>query len=102
MPHLKRALQLHLQFSRLRLNAEGSASGLDAFGHAVFGLNQLGHVVLSNRSAQQIITSGRDLSLANDHLDAADPHASKKLQTGIAQALATGTMTGSPPTTPFS
>src|SRR5260370_8688569 len=65
MPHLQRALMLHLKMSQLRLNAEGLEAGLDAFGHAVFGLNRQGSVVLSNRQARQIAPNGDGIRLIN-------------------------------------
>lgn len=94
MPHLRRALTLHLQFSRLRLNAEGLESGLDAFGHAVFGLNAEGKVVLSTRQAERIAAAGCGLRLVNGFLTASYPEENNLLQLRLREAVASGSRVG--------
>jgi DNA-binding CsgD family transcriptional regulator len=94
MPHLQRALKLHLQFSQLRLNAEGLESGLDAFGHAVFGLNCEGRVVLSNRQAEDIAAGGDGIRLVNGRLIATYPEENDRLQDRILEAVASGSPGG--------
>src|SRR5260370_40802603 len=89
MPHLQRALMLHLKMSQLRLNAEGLEAGLDALGHAVFGLNREGRVVLSNREAEKIAASGDGLRLADSCLAATDPEEDNLLQAQLSEAVAT-------------
>jgi DNA-binding CsgD family transcriptional regulator len=90
VPHLQRALMLHLKMSQLRLNAEGLEAGLDAFGHAVFGLNREGRVVLSNRETEKIAASGDGLRLADSCLAATDPEEDNLLQAQLSEAVAAG------------
>lgn len=87
MPHLKRALELHLRFSRLRVHSEGLALALDAFGHAVFGLDHHGRVVFSNRGAEQLLRAGQTLRLSKGRLDALSLRDSDSLRQVIAAAL---------------
>lgn len=75
----------------MRSNVEGLESALDAFDHAVFGLDGEGRVVLSNRQAEHIVRSGDRIRLANGRLMAALPEENGRLQSQLADAVATGT-----------
>ena len=94
MPHLQRALKLHLQFTQLRSNVEGLEFALDAFDHAVFGLNGEGSVVFSNLQAEDIVRSGEGIKLINGWLTATRPEENGRLQSLLADAVATGTASG--------
>ena len=80
MPHLQRALTLHLKVAQLQANVAGMESALDAFGHAVFGLNREGKVVASNRAAANIVRRGDGLRLQADRLTAGDAREDMQLQ----------------------
>jgi DNA-binding CsgD family transcriptional regulator len=92
MPHLQRALKLHLQFSQLRLNVEGLGSGLEAFGHAVFGLDSKGRVVLSNRQGEKI--AGDGIRLVDGCLIATHPEENGRLQALLFEAIKSGSRDG--------
>ncbi|WP_263367217.1 helix-turn-helix transcriptional regulator [Edaphobacter bradus] len=94
MPHLQRALMLHLKMSQLRLNAEGLEAGLDVFGHAVFGVNRQGSVVLSNRQAEKIAANGDGIRLINGRLAATFPKENSLLQAQLSEAVAAGARIG--------
>lgn len=94
VPHLQRALMLHLKMSQLRLNAEGLETGLDLFGHAVFGLNCGGRVVVSNRQAEKLAASGDGLRLAGGCLAATYPEENRLLQAQLSVAVAAGARAG--------
>lgn len=94
MPHLQRALKLHLQFTQLRSNVDGLESALDAFDHAVFGLDGMGRVVFSNLHAEDIVRSGDGIRLFNGWLTATRPEENGRLQSQLADAVATGTAGG--------
>lgn len=80
MPHLQRAFALHLQVSQLQANAAAMGSALDAFGHAVFGLNCKGGVVASNSSAEKLVRKGDGLRLREGRLVADDAQEDSQLQ----------------------
>lgn len=89
IPHLQRALGLHLKFTQLRSNANGLEAALDALDHAVFGLDREGKVVLSNRHAERLVQAGDGIKLSNRFLVAADLGDNSRLQSQLAGAVAT-------------
>ncbi|MFT4114849.1 helix-turn-helix transcriptional regulator, partial [Silvibacterium sp.] len=93
-PHLQRALNLHLKFSRADAKAQAMERALDAFGHAVFGLDRAGRVILCNRMAEEIVRAGHVLRLEQGWLAAVDPVRDRGLQGMLAGAVATGAGAG--------
>ena len=89
MPHLQRALRLHLQFSQLRANAKGLEFALDAFDRAVFGLDGTGRVVLSNRIAEQLAKYGDGIALNKNRIVASIVHQNADLQALISSTIST-------------
>ena len=70
MPHMQRALQLHLQLEDARGQVAGLGAALDRLGHAVFGLDESGRVVVSNGRAGELLETGDALSLRGGRLSA--------------------------------
>jgi DNA-binding CsgD family transcriptional regulator len=93
MPHLSRALDLHLRFLQLRMNSECLGAGLDAFGHASFGLDQHGRIVVMNRLAEEMLKCG-GLKIIDGRLSATSTQTNKQLQSAIAHVIASGTHNG--------
>lgn len=80
MPHLQRALMLHLQMGRMEAKAEGMGEALDVFGHAVFGVNGEGRVMAANRAAEEIVRKGDGLRIMAGRLEAEDAGEDSHLQ----------------------
>ena len=96
LPHLQRAMKLHIQFSQLRSNADSLEHSLNAFDVAVFGLSQTGDVVLMNHAAQQIVQTGDGLGLKRGRLTAQVMKQDAQLQSLIAGAITTEVGSGLP------
>jgi DNA-binding CsgD family transcriptional regulator/PAS domain-containing protein len=94
MPHLRRALKLHLQTTRLRSSVDGLEFALDAFDHAVFGLDRDGVVILCNRRAEDMVKRGDGIKLVNGRLAATRIEENDLLQSQLAAAVAAGTLCG--------
>lgn len=90
LPHLHRALKLHLRFSQVEAKAKGLESALDAFGHAVFGLDRCGRVILSNRQAEAIVQKGDALRVSQGKLTAVLADQNHRLQEILSGAVAAG------------
>lgn len=86
-PHLQRALHLHAKFGTLEAQSQGWQAALEAFDHAVIGLDGHGKVVLLNRHAEAIAASGNGIKLVHGRLRATEPTADTQLQKMIAAAL---------------
>lgn len=97
LPHLQRALKLHLQFSQLRLQTGGLEAALNAFDVAVFGLNNAGRVVFGNPAAQQLAQSGDGIRLRGGQMVANGIEQNRELQRVISAAVATGNSQGISP-----
>jgi DNA-binding CsgD family transcriptional regulator len=90
LPHLQRALTLYLQFSQMQASVVGLESALDAFEHAVFGLDRQGRVVLSNRHAEALARSGACIRLTNGRLTATDPAQNTRFEALLSEAIDAG------------
>lgn len=90
MPHLQRALMLHLRFARMESSVQGLEAALDRFEHAVFGINKYGHVIFSNRKAEEIASKGDGLRLSNGLLVATHPEQDRSLQAILSSAMLAG------------
>jgi DNA-binding CsgD family transcriptional regulator len=87
LPHLQRALTLYLQFSQMQASVLGLESALDAFEHAVFGLDRQGRVVLSNRHAEALARSGACIRVTNGRLTATDPAQNTRFESLLSEAI---------------
>jgi DNA-binding CsgD family transcriptional regulator len=99
MPHLRRALELHLQFGQLRSNVLGLETALDSLEHAVFGLSREGRIILSNRRAEAILQAGDAIRLSNGILTSIFPEQNRHLQAALTEAVAAGAGMGISPGT---
>jgi DNA-binding CsgD family transcriptional regulator len=90
LPHLQRALTLYLQFNQMQSNILGLETALDAFEHAVFGLNRDGRAVLSNRQAEALTRAGDFIRLVNGALSSINTDQNTRLQSLLTDAVAAG------------
>lgn len=97
LPHLQRALKLHLQLTQLRANESGLESALDALGQAVFGVNRQGRVVLLNRLAQTLVRDGDGLMLLEGQLRPQLPEHNSEFQSLLSNAIDTAAGVGISP-----
>lgn len=97
MPHLQRALMLYVQFTQTQSKVLGLESALDSFGHAVFGLDREGRVILSNRQAEAIAQAATAIRLDRGRLIAAFPEQNHRLQKCLSDAVAVGARMGLSP-----
>jgi DNA-binding CsgD family transcriptional regulator len=88
LPHLQRAMKLHLEFSHLRANIGGFESALNAFDVAVFGLDATGHVALMNLAAQSAVQVGDGIRLQFGRLSAPGIKQNENLQSLISGVIA--------------
>ncbi len=73
LPHLRNALNLHVQLSYLKTESVTGLTGpLDAQGRAVFLLNGYGRVLRMNQSAERIAAANDGISVYPDGLRAAN------------------------------
>jgi len=96
-PHLQRALTLHHQFGTLQAQSLGWRAALDAFDHAVFGLDANGMVVLSNCHAEAMAFASDGIKVAQGRLRANDSTCDWQMQKVISGAVAAGTGNGLSP-----
>lgn len=94
LPHLQRALSLHVQLTQLQLTARGLESALDAFDQAVFGIDRLGKVILSNQSALKLALTGDPMRISGSMLCTPDPAQNRRLQASILKAIAAAAAAG--------
>lgn len=87
MPHVQRAFGLHARLARAGGRASGMEAALDAFEHAVFGLNREGRVVFSSRRADAMLRDGDGLMLSQGRLSAVFPEQNRGLQGMLAKAV---------------
>lgn len=90
LPHLQRALTLYLQFNQMQASVLGLESALDAFEHAVFGLDREGRVVLSNRHAEALARSATCIRLTNGRLIATHPAQNAQFQALLSEMTDAG------------
>ena len=96
MPHLQRALMLHARMTQMETGVLGLEAALDDMGHAVFGLDGVGRVILSNQRAEELVRGGDALLLRNRRLASVVPEMNRRLQEALACAADVGTATGVP------
>jgi DNA-binding CsgD family transcriptional regulator len=84
LPHLRRALQIHHRLSGLEAKAIGLETALDAYDHAVVGLDRLGRVCMSNNAALKLFSLGDGLHLVAGRLCCVRPEENALFQQKIA------------------
>jgi DNA-binding CsgD family transcriptional regulator len=93
-PHLQRALTLYAQLTQMESSVLGLETALDSFGHAVFGLNRKGKVIIANRRAETMLRTGDAIRLSNGMLLSVLPEQNRRLQASLADAVGAGTSIG--------
>ncbi|MDE1178793.1 MAG: hypothetical protein PW789_19640 [Edaphobacter sp.] len=91
VPHMQRAMRMHLRLAQLTAHEAGLKQSLDAFGHAVFGVDGRRRVVFMNRLAEEMLVAGDGLSLVEGRLQAvgvADDVALQRLLAGAVSSFA--------------
>lgn len=63
VPHLQRAVQIHSRNDTVRTLSEAGKFALDRIDTAVIGVNEQQEVILTNRSADAILTTGRIIGI---------------------------------------
>jgi len=89
-PHLQRALSLHLKMTEMHSRQLGLEKAVDAFHHAVLGLNREGKVVFASREAEALLKSGDGVRVTNGELKAGGGKQSILLQAAITEAVRGG------------
>ena len=97
MPHLQRALMLYIQFTQTQSKVLGLESALDSLGHAVFGLDRAGRIILSNRQAEAIVQAATAIRLDRGRLVSVFPEQNHRLQKCLSDAVAVGAGMGLSP-----
>lgn len=90
VPHLRRAREIHV--GRARANAATGAllCALDRLLLGVLLLDEDGHVIFSNRSAEELIRASESLVLGDGQLWARDPAVDENLQKLLLRAARSG------------
>lgn len=91
LPHLQRALRLHVKFTNLHSANQSLEVALDAFGHAVFGLDDQGKVLFCNSTARRLVSQQNGLHVKHGVLVADSPAQNRELQFHLRQASISGT-----------
>lgn len=86
-PHLQRALSLHLKMTEMRSRQLGLETAVDAFHHAVLGLNREGRVVFASREAEVLLRSGDGIRVVQGELTATDVRQNPLFRTAITEAV---------------
>jgi DNA-binding CsgD family transcriptional regulator len=89
-PHLQRALMLHHQLGSLLSKSLGLQTALDAFEHAVFGMDRGLRVIFTNRQADAVALSGDAISLSKGRIFATCPGQDKPLQKLLLESIGVG------------
>jgi DNA-binding CsgD family transcriptional regulator/PAS domain-containing protein len=90
LPHLNRALQLHLRLSAESVRTGAMAEAVDRLAVGVILVDELGHVVQHNRRAGEIIAEADGLSLGPNGPVASNPVETTRLRQLIADAVSKG------------
>jgi DNA-binding CsgD family transcriptional regulator/PAS domain-containing protein len=86
LPHVQRALQLHIQLSRLEMQRDSDAAMLDRFAHGALLVDAQGRVLFANSAAQTMLSDPGSL-----HLDRGRLAARRSADTALLRRLIAGT-----------
>ena len=89
-PHLLRALSLRMHLGAMHARNQGLESALDAYHHAVVGIDTHGRIALCNSHAKTILCGSFGISIRNERLLCKDPAADAALQSLIHAAADPG------------
>ena len=80
MPHLSRALSLHVRLSQMNTSVRGLLAAFDSFCQAVFGLTGTAEVLFRNSAGEHLVSSIGPLSLKGNRLSLCHAQEDAKLQ----------------------
>jgi DNA-binding CsgD family transcriptional regulator/PAS domain-containing protein len=86
-PHLRRAAQMQVRLMRAEFQSAGSAEAMDRLADAIILLGAGGHVLHTNRAAQELLREGDGLQLGRDGLLAAHNGDATALRRLVADAV---------------
>ncbi|WP_162537208.1 helix-turn-helix transcriptional regulator [Granulicella sp. WH15] len=87
LPHLRRALSLHLQLMQTNSRILGLEAALNAFDHAVLGLDQDGKVIFTSGKAEALVLADDGVRILNRQLALLDSAQNTRIRTAIAEAI---------------
>lgn len=88
MPHLKRAVQLHIRMASLDTKERRLAESIDNLSLGVVLLDARGNIETMNRAAEQIIAAGNGLGVSQKRLCAAHSEEDRRLTRVVGAATA--------------
>jgi hypothetical protein len=97
LPHLQRAMQLHLRLGDQRAETEGLAAGLHRLAVGAILLDANAQIVFCNCAAEDILRANDGLSARGGRLKAASVSGTRQLEALIAAAAATTVRKGTSP-----
>jgi DNA-binding CsgD family transcriptional regulator len=97
LPHVKRVLKIHRTMESIRAKVHIALAGLDTVEAGVVAVDGVGTTVLTNRQADDILRAGDGICSFGGRLSATDPCASRKLESLVQSAAATGAGRGMNP-----
>jgi DNA-binding CsgD family transcriptional regulator len=97
LPHVKRVLKIHRTMESIRAKVHIALAGLDTVEAGVVAVDGAGTTVLTNRQADDILRAGDGICSFGGRLSATDPCASRKLESLVQSAAATGAGRGMNP-----
>lgn len=86
-PHLVRALSLHMHMGTVQAHTAGLQTALDAYGHAVIGLDACGRVAFCSTHAQTLLDTNSGIMLQGARLACQGYAKNHALQQLIASAI---------------
>jgi len=86
LPHLGRAMRVHVRLEDARVRAEGAAEALDRLAFGVVLVDRHARVVLANRAAEAMLARGDGIGADASGLRAATPAQTAALRRLVAQA----------------
>jgi DNA-binding CsgD family transcriptional regulator len=90
VPHLRRALQMHMRLASLTLQRDSAAQGLDGLSLGVVLVDGSCRVLYANRTAEALLRTGDGLIARQGRLGAVRSNVTRDLERLIAEAAATG------------
>jgi DNA-binding CsgD family transcriptional regulator len=91
LPHLQRAMQLHIRLGRLAMQRDSSAAMLDRFEHGALLVDAQARVLFANRGAAEMLTEPGGLRSFDGRLAAPRSAETTQLRKLIAESATEGT-----------
>ncbi len=87
LPHLQRALSLHIQMTQMQSHLLGIETALEAYEHAVIGLDRKGKVILASKEAESLLRTGDGIRASNGQLYLREIEENTRLQAAIRDVI---------------